>query len=134
MNRMYTLIAADDGLFVLHTGPAVRVGFRASGALAQVAADKVVDRGLRKIIAAEDAVTASGPEQAMGASRHSRFVPYGDLMEVEFRAKGSIFAGGFPVLRVRTAGDKLKFVFKYHELADVQELADWLAALETSRS
>lgn len=129
MNRMYTLIAADDGLYVLHTGPAVRVGFRARGALAQLAADKVVDRGLRKILAAEEAISSSDPEPAMGGSRHSRFVPHGELKEVDFRAKGSIFAGGSPILRVCTASEKMKFVFKYHELTEVQGLADWLAAL-----
>ncbi len=129
MNRMYTLITGGAGLYVLHTGPAVRVGFQAGGGLQQLAADKVIDRGLRKIMAAEEAISDEEPAASMGASRHSRFVPFAELRDVEFRRKGSILTGGHPTLRLDTAGGKLKFVFKYHEVEDVQQLVDWLVAL-----
>jgi len=131
MNRMYTLITAGDGLYVLYTGPAVKVGFKAGGPLQQLAANKVIDRGLRKIMAAEEAISDTTPEQAVGASRHSRFVPYAELRDVDFRLKGSIFYGGHPTLVLGMAGGKLKFMFKYHEIEDVQQLVDWLGALHT---
>ena len=122
MNRMYSLVADEDGLYLVHTGPAVRVGFVAGGQLQQAAADAVIARGLRRIVAAEQALSEQGPANALRASRHSQLVPCDDIVDVDFREKGSLFVGRRPTLRLVTRKGKLKLVFRYATIQDVRPL------------
>jgi len=127
MNRMYSLVADEGGLYLVHTGPAVKIGFVAGGQLQQMAADAVISRGLRRIVAAEQALTEQGPARALRDSGHSRFVPYDEIIEVDFREKGSLFVGRRPTLRLVTRTGKLKLVFRYSTIQDAQPIVQAVA-------
>ena len=128
MNRMLTLVVDDEGLYVLHTGPGVRIGFDPGGGLERWAANKVIERGLKQIRAAEVAITNTSPAEMLGDSRHSRLIAYDQIQSVKFEEAGSVFAGRKPTLRLKTSLGKLKIVFQHSPLTDVLPLVQRLSA------
>ena len=126
MNRMYSLVQAERGLYLIHTGPAVKIGMKVAGSLNQYAVSKVVDRGLRKIEAAE-AEIASGALDTLSRGKHSHLLPPGAVTEKDFRKRGSLRSARKPVLVLRAGRKKYRLEFPYTDPDEVERFVEGLS-------
>lgn len=122
MNRMYTLMLTEKGLYLLYTGSAVRIGMQLKGAdrAMQGVVNAVVDRGVKIIEEAEAKITEQNLDE-LAQLEHSFFVNFADIQEVIYNAEGSFWNGHTPFLLIKTASKKFKLLFKYQEKQTIED-------------
>ncbi len=116
MNKMYSLVLTNDDLYLLHTGPGVRINLVTmqrgiEGAAAQMAVNGVIKRGLKKIHAAQEEITPEGLDAFVTNHKNSSKVPLSSLSKVQI-------ANNKKKISFQTPQGKFTFHFNYCEQAD----------------
>lgn len=116
MNRMYTLMLTDQGLYILYTGPAVKIGMQLGGAdrVLQGVVDTVVDRGV-KIIEENEAKINEQNLSQLAQQEHSYFITFPEMKELTYNEKGSFWNGYTPFLLIKTDKKNFKLLFHYQD-------------------
>ena len=116
--KTYTLILEDDGLYVLHTGPAGR-DVRTRG-LAEYAAVSMVRSAQAKKIAAGEARIDDTPLDELVKEKHSKFVRKDEIESLQLNK------GMPPVLKFVSQQGKYKFHFTATPREVVEEFVEKL--------
>src|SRR5262245_58714072 len=108
--RTFSVVRADDGLYLIYTGRAMgsapaRGGV--SGAIAGAILDKMADKRGLEIDENERKLRASSPAE-MVRTKHSLFLPRESIREIVF--KSGAFASAFPIVVVK-GSKKLRLHF-----------------------
>lgn len=107
--KMYTFVLKDKNLYLILTGPGVAIDLRVSGIINQMAANTVINRGLKKIEEGEKKISESSLEGLMSEKGNFVFTP-ADIKNVEYKATGTFASGGTPMLLLETSKGKFKFL------------------------
>ena len=116
--KTYTLILQDDGLYVLHTGPAGR-DVRARG-LAEQAAVSLVRSAQAKKIAAGEARVDNAPLDELVKEKHSKFIRKDEIESLQLNK------GTPPILKFASQQGKYKFHFTATPREVVEEFVEKL--------
>ena len=109
--RTYSLILKDEGLYVIHTGPAngrspnstLRVNGVLTGAAANVTAQLVDKRIANKVATGEAQLDKKGPRELI-KNRHSTLLTPDQISDIKIDAGGSFIS-----LIIRSSQGKYKF-------------------------
>jgi hypothetical protein len=131
MNRAFTIVCSEAGLYLLYTGPAVRIsthytGQGLTGGAAAAAANAVVAAGIRRIETAEARVTPTSLD-ALSAEKHSAYLAWPAISTWKYRQKSGFFSP-YPALELVSANKKRLVEFPYSPRILAEQLRDMLRA------
>ncbi len=116
---IYSIVAADDGIYLICTGRGMgpRTGGGVAGAIAGAVLDKVADKRAIAIAEQEAKIRAHGPA-ALVATKYSQFVPRASIKRIAI--EGGEPPRGWPVVVIEAA-KKVKLHFQAHEPQAVRQ-------------
>jgi hypothetical protein len=113
--KTYTLILENEGLYVIHTGPAAQA-VRTRG-IVQAAAVQHLRNAYDKKIAAGEAKIESTPLEELVKHKHNRFIKKSEILSLK------LSDGMPPVLKLKSSKGNYRFHFNGQSRDTVEDFA-----------